>query len=280
MDSVYYNSNIKRVLFLHGFTSGGLCEIAHTLKEELADTADVISPDLPPSPKAALSIIRSICSREYPDLIVGSSCGAFYAQQVVRFEGIPALLVNPHFKMSEFLSSRIGPAHYKCPRLNDETRYEVTEQLIDEFRQVEELQFHYYDEFDKERVWGLFGTEDTIAGFNDIFSQYYTTSRTFHGKHTMSPDNVKETLAPTVKEMLQKVHPTEDRYFKHYKGDYYKIWHVAFNDDTRNRAVIYQALQNDKKYYCCLEEEFFERINYNGKSMPRFKEIASNEIPF
>ncbi len=280
MDSIHCMPDIKKILFLHGFTSGGQCEIAHTLREELAGTADIISPDLPLSPISALSIIRLICKRKCPDLIVGSSCGAFYAQQIVRFEGIPALLINPYFKMSEFLSPRIGISQYKCPRQNGETEYEVTEQLIEEFRQIEDLQFHFYDEFDKERVWGLFGTEDSIADFNDVFSQYFSISHTFQGKHTMSSDNVKEILAPTIKEMLQKTRPTIDRYFKYYKGDYYKICHTAFNNETGTRSVIYQSLQSDKKYHCCFEEEFFERIPYKGKSIPRFKEITSKNIPF
>lgn len=278
MEASNYNSDLKRVLFLHGFTSGGLCEMAYTLKEELDGVARIIAPDLPPSPIAALPIIHTICHNESPDLIVGSSCSAFYAQQVVRFEGIPALLVNPHFKMSEFLSSRIGVAHYKCPRQNNETEYEVTEQLISQFRQIETLQFHYYDEFDKDRVWGLFGTEDTLANFRNEFSKYYKTSRSFHGTHTMSAENVRKTLAPTVKEMLQCVYPIKERYFKHYKGEYYKIIDRDCNNETGERTVIYQTLHN-KENLRCPEKEFFERIIYNGQFIPRFKEINPDEIP-
>lgn len=69
---------------------------------------EVVSPDLPLHPTDALELVRHLCTTERPDLIVGSSCGAFYAQQVVRTEGIPALLINSFFLMSEFLEPRIG----------------------------------------------------------------------------------------------------------------------------------------------------------------------------
>ncbi len=41
-------------------------------------------------------------------VLVGNSCGSFYAQMISPIVGIPALLGNPHFKMSDFLRERIG----------------------------------------------------------------------------------------------------------------------------------------------------------------------------
>ena len=103
MNNPFPNISIKKILFLHGFTSGGNCDIAHTLIDALQGEVEVVSPDLPLHPTDALEFVRHLCVTEKPDLIVGSSCGAFYAQQVVRTEGIPALLINPFFMMSEFL---------------------------------------------------------------------------------------------------------------------------------------------------------------------------------
>ncbi len=36
---------MKKVLFLHGFTSSGECEIARTLRSELEGVAEVVAPD-------------------------------------------------------------------------------------------------------------------------------------------------------------------------------------------------------------------------------------------
>ena len=70
--------------------------------------AEVISPDLPTHPKEALALVRNVIEGERPDVLVGNSCGSFYAQMVAPVVGIPALLGNPHFRMTEFLSARIG----------------------------------------------------------------------------------------------------------------------------------------------------------------------------
>lgn len=195
-------TTLRKVIFLHGFTSGGHCEMANTLKAVSAEDFMVIAPDLPLHPEKALQLILSLCETEQPALLVGSSCGAFYAQLAVQRTGLPALLSNPHFKMSDFLATRIGTASYKCPRDDGQQTYTVTTELIEAFKRIEAAQFNAYNEADRERVWGLFGTLDTLANFRELFSRYYANSRTFVGNHTMSAENVKETLAPTIREML------------------------------------------------------------------------------
>ncbi len=51
-------------------------------------------------PQTALCFIRELIDREKPDLLIGNSCGAFYAQMIAPVVGISALLGNPHFQMS------------------------------------------------------------------------------------------------------------------------------------------------------------------------------------
>ena len=55
----------------------------------------------------ALKQIEEICDKQKPDLLVGNSCGSFYAQMPAPIIGVPALLGNPHFKMTVFLKQRI-----------------------------------------------------------------------------------------------------------------------------------------------------------------------------
>ena len=92
-----------KIMFLHGFTSSGDCEIADTLRKELDGIAEVVAPDIPLHPYEAMDVLQDLCGEQQFDLIVGSSCGSFYGQQLVRFTTLPAILVSPFLKMTEFL---------------------------------------------------------------------------------------------------------------------------------------------------------------------------------
>ena len=107
---------MKKILFLHGFFASGQCVPALTLREAFEGRAEVLTPDLPMHPKEALDCIRDLIDREKPDLLLGNSCGAFYAQILAPIVGIPALLGNPHFRMTEFMKERVGEHEYKSPR--------------------------------------------------------------------------------------------------------------------------------------------------------------------
>ena len=118
-----------KILFLHGFFASGQCAPAMALKEAFEEKAKVLTPDLPLHPKEAISFIRNEIDSEKPDLLVGNSCGSFYAQMVAPIVGLPALLGNPHFKMTEFLKTRIGEHQYKSPRKDGKQDFIIDEQL-------------------------------------------------------------------------------------------------------------------------------------------------------
>ena len=86
---------MKKILFLHGFYASGQCVPALALRESFEGRAEVSTPDLPMHPKEAVSYIRGLIDREKPDLLIGNSCGSFYAQMVAPVVGVPALLGNP-----------------------------------------------------------------------------------------------------------------------------------------------------------------------------------------
>ncbi len=204
MDS---ESIMKKILFLHGFTSSGACEIARTLRIEMEGTAEVVAPDISLHPYDAMAMLRDLCDGEQFDLIVGSSCGSFYGQQLVQFTRVPAILVSPFFKMTEFLKPRIGKHEYKSPRQDGQQRFEITPELVGEFAAMEQEQFDCYDEFHRDRVWGMFGSKDTLAHFRDIFLKYYSTPIDYDGPHTMTADNVRNDLVPVIRKMLYEVKP-------------------------------------------------------------------------
>ena len=126
--------------------------VARALKEAFEGTAVVLTPDLPLHPKEALKEIRSIIDREQPDLLLGNSCGSFLAQMLAPVVGIPALLGNPYFMMTEFLKERIGEHEYKAPRRDGNQRLVIDEALIEEFAELEAVQFDHCNPYYKDRV--------------------------------------------------------------------------------------------------------------------------------
>ena len=189
---------MKKILFLHGFYASGQCVPAVALREAFEDRAVVLTPDLPLHPKETLALIRDLCNCEKPDVIVGNSCGSFYAQMIAPVIGVPALLGNPHFKMTEFLNPRIGAQRYKSPRANGNQDFIIDEALINEFAELENQQFQYCTPQSKDRIWGLFGEQDTLAHFEPLFLEHYTHSYHFPGGHTPTAQEVKTWYVPLI----------------------------------------------------------------------------------
>ena len=85
--------------------------------------------------------ISELIDSEKPDLLIGNSCGAFYAQMIAPIKSIPALPGNPHFRMSEFLNQRIGQHEYKSPRKDGNQSFVIDDALVKEFAALEATQF-------------------------------------------------------------------------------------------------------------------------------------------
>ena len=193
---------MKKILFLHGFYASGQCVPAVALHEAFDGRVVVLTPDLPMNPYEAVVFIRALCDKEKPDLLVGNSCGSFYAQMIAPVIGIPALLGNPHFQMTEFLRPRVGAHQYKSPRKNGKQDFIIDEQLISAFAEMEEHQFDNFTEYGREHVWGLFGEQDTLAHFESLFLEHYNHSFHFPGGHTPTADEVKTWYVPLIERML------------------------------------------------------------------------------
>lgn len=192
------------ILFLHGFFASGQCVPALALRDAFKGRALVFTPDLPMHPKEAITFIHELIDCKKPNLIVGNSCGSFYAQILAPIVGIPALLGNPHFRMTEFLRSRIGWHQYKSPRKDGKQDFIIDETLIEEFAEVETSQFESYNPIFKDRVWGLFGEQDTLAHFEPLFLKYYNHSFHFPGGHTPTTEEVRTWYVPLAGKMLNE----------------------------------------------------------------------------
>ena len=57
----------------------------------------------------------------------------------------------------------------------------------------------------RNRVWGLFGENDTVAHYEPLFQEHYPTVYHFPGAHAPTPEEVKKWYAPLAMEMLKSI---------------------------------------------------------------------------
>ena len=255
---------MKKVLFLHGFYASGSCPLAIALREGLKGVTEVLTPDLPRHPKEALAYIEDICEHEHPDLLVGNSCGSFYAQMLANKLGIPALLGNPHLGMTAFLSERIGKHEYKSPRIDGKQDLVIDEVLIDEFRELQNIQFDNLSEAMTDKIWGIFGEQDILAHYEPMFLEHYKHSFHFPGEHTPTQEEAKDYYVPLVKKML------EDYTHQQMIFDYFEHIDFAVTICDKDGIVVYQnekSRENDgsvigRNLFKCHSEKSNEKIRH------------------
>ncbi len=265
---------MKKILFLHGFYASGQCAPARALREAFDGRAEVLSPDLPLRPREALEAIRTLCDTHRPHLLVGNSCGSFYAQQLAPVVGIPALLGNPHFEMAKFLEGRRGTQTYKSPRQDGRQEFRIDDALVDEFASLEARQFDFTSPYYKDKVWGLFGERDTLAHYEPLFLEHYDTVCHFPGAHTPTEREVMSWYVPLIEKMLRVFPRREDgtRCFLHFKGNRYRLVHSALDSETGERMAVYQALYGGQQWWVRPERMFFGKVTRNGRTFCRFTE--------
>ena len=122
-------------------------------------------------------------------------------------------------------------------------------------------------------VWGLFGKQDTLAHFSPLFLEHYNQAFHFPGGHTPTEQEVKTWYAPLAQKMLMEFSAKEERYFQHFKGGKYKFIHSAFDSETQERMVVYQALYGDQAYWVRPEDMFFGKVTRDNRTFNRFTEI-------
>lgn len=176
--------------------------MAIALKDSLQGEVEVLTPDLPLHPVEALAFVRELCEQEYPDIIIGNSNGAFLAQMLATELQIPALLGNPHLKMSEFVSVRIGENLYKSPRMDGKQYFIIEPSLVDEFEKLEIHQWENWNPSMRNLCVGLIGEKDTLAHFEPEIRGHYDGIYHFPGDHTPTVEEVKIWYKPRIIECL------------------------------------------------------------------------------
>ena len=191
----------KVIVYLHGFGSSGQSSTVKHLRR-IMNKYDVLAPDIPVNPAEALPFLKDYCERNNPDLIIGTSMGGMYAMQMYDYKRI---CVNPALRMSE-LTDILKPGTFKYfhPTLKGETHFTITEDTIQQFRDMEVHMFDGVNSSNRLFCWGFFGDEDTIVNCREEFEQHFAPNvQTFHGGHRMNNKILDEVILPFAQRRIE-----------------------------------------------------------------------------
>ena len=192
----------KKLMYLHGSASAGYSRTSMGILKYLPKDWQLLMPDCPVDAEECLQMLKELCEREKPDLIIGSSQGGYYAQML---RGYKRICVNPALDMSDDADVRIGRHTFMVNREDGIQKYDITPKIHEGYRRLEAHQFEGITDFDRENCYGLFGDHDTDYGHcKPIFAEHYKHIYTFPGEHKMEYDEIEQYLMPLVKELINK----------------------------------------------------------------------------
>ena len=191
----------RKMMYVHGFASSGSSGTVMNLRRYMTGW-EVIAPDLPVDPFEALEFLRGIVEKEKPEIVVGTSMGGMYTQQLW---GVPRIVVNPSFEMSRsLLFGKMGRNKYMAKRKDGATEFRIDKNIVERFKLMEKNQFAGVNEQEKELVIGLFGDKDPVVQFQPLMASLYGEERCrwFNGEHRLNDEIVKKVLIPLLHELL------------------------------------------------------------------------------
>lgn len=192
-----------KVLYIHGFASAGSTGSATQLRNHFYPKGvQVLSPDVPVEPLRAIAFLRNYVMEHQPDLVVATSMGAMYAEQL---RGIKRILVNPSFHMAKLLTFRgMGRQEFRNKREDGAKDFKVDKQMIAEFKEVEKQSFLGITSEEKQLVWGLFGIRDKNVNCQPDFRKHYGTAQMslFEGEHYLNGEVLSKVIIPLAETIL------------------------------------------------------------------------------
>lgn len=187
----------KTLMYVHGFASSAQSGTVALLRHVLPE-ARVVARDIPIDPHEGLAMLRRQCDEEHPDIIVGTSMGGMYAEQL---RGYDRVLINPAFAMGDTIHEHgmMGRQTFLSPRADGATEFMVSKALAKEYGAVAAQCFDGIDAAERERVWGLFGDSDPLVHTHDLFLAHYPHAVWFHGEHRLIDGIVLHDLIPLLR---------------------------------------------------------------------------------
>ncbi len=197
----------KKIMYVHGFASSAASGTVSRLRE-LFPNATVVAEDIPIDPHEGIAMLRQMAEREQPDLIIGTSMGGMYTEQLHGFDRI---LINPAFQIADTMGEHgmMGKQTFLNPRKDGIQEFMMTKALCKEYRAVQEECFSRGAGSEEQgvrlpveedhRVWGLFGDKDPLVHTQELFEEHYSQSISFHGEHRMNDKVFMESVVPVVR---------------------------------------------------------------------------------
>ncbi|GAB3374994.1 YqiA/YcfP family alpha/beta fold hydrolase [Massilia agri] len=156
------------ILYLHGFRSSPKSFKARVVQKALEDAGrahELICPQLPASPKAAMELALLLAERHAPDnlSIIGSSLGGFYATWLAERLGVRAVLLNPSVNPLKNLEHHVGVT----TAWHSDEPFEFRREYIDELAalRVENITR-------PERYFLVAATGDEVLDYRDMVAHY------------------------------------------------------------------------------------------------------------
>lgn len=86
----------------------------------------------------------------------------------------------------------------------------------------------------------------------------------------------KDFFGHKMKHMVRQLNIT-GQYYRHFKGNIYKVLHIAKHSETLEDMVVYQAMYGDHGVWVRPKTMFEEVIERDGKTFRRFSPISAEE---
>ena len=190
-----------KIIYFHGFGSSHASGTVEILRRELPED-EIVAPDIPVDPVEALPYLKDFCAQEQPDLIIGTSMGGMYAQQMRSYRRI---LVNPAFNMSTMSKGlKTGEHKFFNGRYDGAKTFKITKDIITHHNQMERQQFKGITPEEKKTCWCLVGLKDTtVTNAEAVFKKNYLADHVirFDGEHQLNDKVIKKVLIPLIEQM-------------------------------------------------------------------------------
>ena len=156
------------ILYLHGFRSSPKsfkARVVHKALEDAGRAHELICPQLPASPKAAMELALLLAERHAPEnlAIVGSSLGGFYATWLAERLGVRAVLLNPAVDPLKNLEKHVGVT----TNWHSDEPFEFRREYIDELAELKVAKITR-----PERYFLVAATGDEVLDYRDMVVHY------------------------------------------------------------------------------------------------------------
>jgi predicted esterase YcpF (UPF0227 family) len=157
-----------KILYLHGFRSSPASYKARIVEQRMAvlsHVSDLICPQLPASPQAAIALAQALVQKIPAEelAIVGSSLGGFYATYLAEQLGCRAVLVNPSVDPLQNLSQAVGIT----TAWHSDTPFEFRQEYIAELAALKVAHIT-----DPARYFLIAATGDEVLDYRDMTAHY------------------------------------------------------------------------------------------------------------